>query len=119
MGEHPEGLVVLLLLADKEHAYLCVVYHILYLLLAAGGIEGHADGPYAERSEVGVEILEGVLREHADVLLYLDADVQQGVRHMSHLTREFFPRHRLPLRVAKVTVNKYALVSILLCLFVD
>ena len=69
-GKDAPGLVVLRLFAHEEEAYTGIVYHELYLLLRAGGIEGYGDGPYAPGAKVGEEVLHGVLREHAQVLLH-------------------------------------------------
>ena len=82
--QYPMCLVVLFLLAHEKDSYFRIVYHEAYLLLAAGGIEGHGNGPDAKGTEVGVEILHGILREYPDVLLHLHSQVEQGVRHLFH-----------------------------------
>ena len=103
--EHPPRLVVLLLLAHKEHTYLRVVDYELDLLLAARRVERHGDGPDAERPEVGVKVFNAILREHPHVLLHPDAEVEHGVRHMAHLAREVLPCGRLPLGAAETAVD--------------
>ena len=84
-------LVVLLLLANEEEAYLCVTYNILHLLLTTRGIEGDGDSPDAKGTKIGIQVRNRILREYTDVLLYLDPQVQQCVRHHFHHLREFIP----------------------------
>ena len=84
MREHAVCLVILLLLSHEEETYLSIVYHELYLLLAACGIERYCHGTHAPRSEVAENILHGVLREYSDVLLRFDTEVEQCVGHDFH-----------------------------------
>ena len=56
--EHAVRLVVLLLFAHEEEAHLTVVYHVLYLLFAACGVERDAAHAHAVGTEVGTEIVE-------------------------------------------------------------
>ena len=96
-GADAVGLVILLLFSDEEEAHLRVVDHKLYLLFAAGGVERYrhrADAPCAEIRE---EILDAVLREHAHVLLWPYAEVEQRVRHDLDRSGEAVPRIRFPL----------------------
>ena len=59
--EHPVCLVILLLLAHEDESHLRVVYHELYLLLTACGVERNRHGPHAISAEVGIEIFHAVL----------------------------------------------------------
>ena len=119
VGEHPPRLVILLLLAHEEHAYLRVVYHELDLLLAARRVERHGDGPDAERAEVGEQVFHAVLREHSHVFLHSDAHVEHGVGHMAHLAGEVLPCGRLPLGAAEAAVYQSAALPVFLGLPVD
>lgn len=60
-AEHPVCLVILLLLAHEDESHLRVVYHELYLLLTACGVERNRHGPHAISAEVGIEIFHAVL----------------------------------------------------------
>ena len=95
------------------------MYHEAYLLLAAGGIEGHGNGPDAKGAEVGVEILHGILREYPDVLLHLHSQVEQGVRHLFHYCRKIVPCHRPPVQASEVTEGECGLGAVFLGLLVD
>ena len=59
--KHAVCLVVLLLFADKDELHLGVVYHVLYLLFAAGSIKRHRHRPHAIGAKVGVEVLDTIL----------------------------------------------------------
>ena len=118
-GEHAAGLIVLVLLANKEDAHLGIGEHELYLLLGGGGIEGDGDGTNAPGAKVGEEVLHGVLGEDAEVLLHTHAEVQQGVGHLIDSGGELTPRHGLPAAVTKVAVDKLLAVAITGGLVVD
>ena len=94
--EHPLGFVILILLSHKEEADLGIAHHELYLLLRTGGIERDGYCPYAPCAEVAEQILNGVLREDAYVLLNFDAHVEHSVRHFVDRFRKLVPRIRLP-----------------------
>ena len=78
-GEDTPCLVVLCLLAHEDEADVCIIDDELYLLFRARGIEGDGDSTDAPGPEVGEEIVDGVLREHAYILLYSHAHVEQSV----------------------------------------
>ena len=84
-------LVVLFLLAHKQHPYLGIVDHELYLLLTAGGIERNNDRTHAKSTEVGIEIWKSILRKHTNIFLYPDTYVEQGVGYTAHLGRKLIP----------------------------
>ena len=117
-GEDAMCLVILFLLTHEEEAHLGVVYHKLYLLLAARGIEWDGDSPNAPRSEVAIEILRTVVGEDADILLHLHTEVEQCVRRLLDGGRQLVPRQRLPLGAAKVLVDYLLTIAILLGLLV-
>ena len=94
-SEYTVSLVILLLLAYEEEAYAGIVYHVLYLLFGSRGIERYGDCTHAIGSKVGDEILYGVLREHADSVLRLDAEVEQSVGCLLHQLRRISYRHSL------------------------
>ena len=52
--DEPPRLVVLLLLAYEQEAYLCVIDDVLQLLLAARGIKWYHDSSHSVGSEVGI-----------------------------------------------------------------
>ena len=117
LRQHTERLVVLFLLSHEEEANLRVADHVLYLLLAARGVERNGDGPDAESAEVGTDVLHRVLREHAHVLLNAYAQVQHGIAYAQDNLRELVPRHGLPLQTAKVAIVHDHSVAVLLRLF--
>ena len=84
-------LVVLVLFAYKQEAYLGIVDHKLYLLLRTGSIERNGHRTDAPSSEVALDILYRVLREDADVLLYLHTKVQQGIADLIDGLRHLIP----------------------------
>ena len=84
-------LVILLLLAHEDKLDLGIVNHILDLLLATGSIERYRHRTHAVSAEVGVEILYAILREHGDLLLWLEAEVKKGVAHLLNSKRELVP----------------------------
>ena len=90
-GEDAMSLVILLLFSYKEESDLSIVHHILQLLFAAGGIKGDRHGPNAIRTEVGIEIMNAVLREDADVFLGFNAEVEQGIAHLFYSGRKLIP----------------------------
>ena len=55
------GLFILLLLANEEKTYLRVVYDILYLLLAASGLEWYSNGTYSPRTIITEKVLWTIL----------------------------------------------------------
>ena len=106
-------LVILVLLTDKENAYLRIVDHELYLLFRTGGIERDGGGTDAPRAEVGKQILHGVLREDAHVLLRRNAHVKQGKRHGPYLFSKLIPGVRFPFLVAEVLIDERLTLAIL------
>ena len=71
--------VILFLLANKEEAYLCIIYHILYLLFTAGSIERDGNDPNPIRTKICIQILEAVLCKHTDFFLWFEPKVYQGI----------------------------------------
>ena len=118
-GLHAARLVILLLLADEEDAYLRIVQHKLYLLLRRGGIERDGDGANAPGAEVAEKVLRRILRKNPHVILHLHAEVEQGVRHLLHRRRELVPRIRFPLSAAEVLVDEHFAVTVGLGLLVN
>ena len=86
------SLVVLVLFTDKKEANLGIVDHKLDLLLRAGSIERDGNSTNAPSTEVALDILYRILRENTNVLLYLHAQVQQGIRHLFNGLRHLVPR---------------------------
>ena len=113
-GEYTVCLVILLLLAYEEEAYAGIVYHVLYLLFGSRGVERYGDCTHAIGTKVGDEILYGVLREHADSVLRLDAEVEQSVGCLLHQLGETIVAHLLPYSASKVLVGEGCTVAILL-----
>ena len=115
-GKHAVSLVVLLLLTDEEETHLRIVDDELYLLFRAGGIDRDRACPDAVRAKVGVEILHTVLREHSNIFLGLDAQVQHGIAHLLDTQRELFPGNSLPFQASKRTERQGTPRPVLLCL---
>ena len=115
-GEYTVRLVILLLLAYEEEAYAGIVYHVLYLLFGSGGVERDGNHAHTIGSEVGDEILYGILREHTDSVLRLGAKVEQCVGCLLHQLGKAVVAHLLPCRTSKVLVGEGSTVAILLSL---
>ena len=81
-GKDTVSLVILLLLADEQYLNAAVLHHILNLLFRAGSIERNTNNPHAVSSEVGVQILNTVLREHRNTVLRLQSKVQHSIGHL-------------------------------------
>ena len=71
--EHAVRLIILLLFAYEDETHLRIVHNELYLLLATSCVERNCNGTNAIRAEVGVQILQAILREHGDILLRFNA----------------------------------------------
>ena len=78
-GEDTVCLVVLFLFAYEDNLHSAVLNHVLYLLLGTGGIERDADDAYAIGSEVGVQVLDAVLRENGYAVLGLQSEVEKCI----------------------------------------
>ena len=115
-SEYTVSLVILLLLAYEEEAYAGIVYHVLYLLFGSGGVERDGNHAHTIGSEVGDEILYGILREHTDSVLRLGAEVEQCVGCLLHQLGKAVVAHLLPCRTSKVLVGEGSTVAILLSL---
>ena len=89
--EYPMCLIILLLLANEKDTYLCVIDHKPYLLLAAGGIEGHRDRPDAKSTKVSIKILHGILGEHTYVLLHTHTYIKKCIGDLLHHSGEILP----------------------------
>ena len=109
-------LVVLFLLADKEEANLRIVNHILYLLFRSGRVERYGHDTHAVGTEVGDEVLDAVLREYADGVLGLCAEIEKGIAGLLHKSGEATIAHGLPYRTAEILIREGFAFSILLCL---
>ena len=114
--EYAVCLVVLLLLADKEEANLRIVNHILYLLFGRGSVERYGHDTHAVGTEVGDEVLDAVLREHADGVLRLSSEIEEGIAGLLHKSGEATIAHGLPYRTAEILIREGFALSILLCL---
>ena len=114
--EYAVCLVVLLLLADKEEANLRIVNHILYLLLGRGRVERYGHDTHAVSTEVGDEVLDAVLREHADGVLRLSSEIEEGIAGLLHKSGEAAVAHGLPHRTTEILIREGFALSILLCL---
>ncbi|CCZ14790.1 uncharacterized protein BN679_01658 [Prevotella sp. CAG:487] len=117
-SENAVSLVILLLFAHKHEPDLRVVYHELYLLLAACGVERYCDSPYPVCSEVRIEIFNAVLREHGEIVLRSDTQLEQGVAHLFHSLREMFPRHTFPRILSEKSERERGPRPVFPCLFV-
>ena len=115
-SEYTVSLVILLLFAYEEEAYAGIVYHVLYLLFGSGGVERDGNHAHTIGSEVGDEILYGILREHTDSVLRLGAKVEQCVGCLLHQLGKAVVAHLLPCRTSKVLVGEGSTVAILLSL---
>ena len=100
--EDTVGLVVLLLLSHEDNLHSAILNHILYLLFGTGGIKRDADDAHTIGSEVGIQILDAVLREYRYAVLGLQTEVQKSVRHLLYPHGELVPRHHLPLQRPEV-----------------
>ena len=117
--ENAVRLVVLLLLADEEEAHVRVLHDVLNLLFARRSVNRNRHRTNAVGTEVGVEILDTILGEHGDVLLRLQSEVQQGVRHLFHTQRKLIPRHGFPLGRTEHFEVQHWLCAVLLRLLVN
>ena len=95
-GDDAVCLVILLLLSDKQEAHAGILNHVLYLLLGAGGVERNCLDFHAIGTEIGVKILDTILREHGYRVAGLAAKVEQGVGNLLDTCRELIPRDALP-----------------------
>ena len=100
--EYAVGLVVLFLLTDKENLHLGILYHILDLLLRTRGVEGNGDHLDAIGAEVGVKIMNAVLRENGYLVLGLQAEVEHGIAHLFHTQRKLVPINGKPLQATEI-----------------
>ena len=75
---HLEGVVVLKLLAYKQHVDFGVVDDVFHLRRRGGGKDRHHDSPVGIDGKISVEILPHVLRIDADALFGLHADFRHG-----------------------------------------
>ena len=82
--EHAVGLIILFLFANEDKTHLRIVHNKLHLLLTTGCIERHSNGANAIRAEVGIEILQTILREYGDILLRFHTQVEQSIAHLLH-----------------------------------
>ena len=114
--EYAVCLVVLFLLADKEEANLRIVNHILYLLFGRGRVERYGHDTHAVGTEVGDEVLDAVLREYADGVLGLGAEIEEGIAGLLYKSGEATIAHGLPHRTAEILIREGFALSILLCL---
>lgn len=76
--EDAVGLVVLLLFSHEDNLHSAILNHILYLLFGTGGIKRDADDAHTIGSEVGIQILDAVLREYRYAVLGLQTEVQRA-----------------------------------------
>ena len=111
--------IVLFLFAYKEETDGSVVYHILDLCIAAGGIEGNRDSAYAVCTEVYKKTFGLVLRKYADVFLNFYAPCYQCVRHGLHGPGKTVPRDGDPCVFLIITIRKRRTVSVLTGLFLN
>ena|SRR5574344_1709502 len=76
---HSLCFVILLLFSHEENPYRSIIDDILYLLFTACGIERDSDSSHSVSAEIGEDILHGILREHAYVLLNLHSEIEQSI----------------------------------------
>ena len=112
-------LVVLLLLAYKQHLDTSIMNHILDLLLRAGGVERNGYNSHAIGSEVCVQILEAVLGEDRNRLLRFQSHVEQSIGNLLHAYRELVPRHSTPFFTTKMAEGQCRTGTVFLRLFMN
>ena len=112
-------LVILFLLAYEEETDLCIRHDMLNLLLTTGGIKWYSNGTDTESAEVGIEIMYGVLRKHANVFLNPHTHVQQGITHLLDTFGELVPRNLLPFQTTKLSIVQHCFLPVFLCLLMD
>ena len=117
--ENSVCLVILLLLSNKQEPDIGIANHVLHLLLTTGGIKRNGNSTNAICAKIGVKILHRVLREHTNILLYSDTQIEQCIRHNLHHSRKVIPRSRLPLQASKVAIVQCDFLSIFLCLLMN
>ena len=64
----------------------------------------------------GDEVLDAVLREYADGVLRLGAEIEEGIAGLLHKSGEATIAHGLPYRTAEILIREGFALSILLCL---
>ena len=111
--------IVLFLLANEDKTHLRIVHNELYLLFATGCIEWNRYSTNAIRTEVGVEILQTILRENSYILLRFHTKVEQGITHLFYTQREMIPRNGSPFVRTKVFRCQCGCVAILASLLVN